>query len=139
MLTSAIAWTSPVVAEAAVAEPAAFVAVTWTRIFVRASFEVRTYVCDVAVAMSVQLAPSELQRCHWYAYVTGVEPVQVPLVAVSVWPSLATPVTAGRTVFVSASGATIPEAADEADAEATELVAATWTRTAFPTSVEVSS
>ena len=62
----------------------------------------------------------------------------MPVVAVSVRPSLATPETVGTTVFVRASGAT-PAAADEAEADATELVAVTWTRSVLPTSVEVAS
>ena len=41
-----------------------------------------------------------LQRCHWYTYVKEELPVQVPLVVVSVWPSVVVPETTGATVFV---------------------------------------
>jgi hypothetical protein len=50
--------------------------------------------------MFAQLAPAELQRCHWYANVIGLSPLQEPLDAVRVCPSWAVPEIVGRDVFV---------------------------------------
>src|SRR5262249_59320941 len=44
--------------------PAAFVAVTTTRIVAPTSDELRVRVCDVAPEMSLQLPPDPLQRCQ---------------------------------------------------------------------------
>src|ERR671914_260210 len=41
--------------------------------------------------MFAQLPPLRSQRCHWYAYVIGAVPVQLPFEAVSVSPALASP------------------------------------------------
>jgi hypothetical protein len=34
--------------------------------------------------MGAQLLPTESQRCHWYEYVIGVEPLQAPSEPVNV-------------------------------------------------------
>jgi hypothetical protein len=52
-------------AEASLALPAAFVAVTTTRMRRPVSAAVVVYVRAVAPAMSAQSAPLVSQRCHW--------------------------------------------------------------------------
>jgi hypothetical protein len=53
------------VAENALAEPAAFLAVTRTRTRPATSATVSVYDWPVAPGMSAQLAPARSQRCHW--------------------------------------------------------------------------
>jgi hypothetical protein len=48
------------------------------------SAAVTTCVVPVAPAMSPQLAPEPLHRCHWYPNVIGASPDQEPELAVSV-------------------------------------------------------
>jgi hypothetical protein len=85
--------------EVAEAEPAAFAAVTRARSREPTSADVGMYELAVAPAMSPHELVADAQRNHWYANVIGVEPVQVPLVTASGWPSLACPEIDGRTVF----------------------------------------
>jgi len=77
------AWTTAVGADAAVAEPTAFCAVTLTRSVEPASAPVTTYVGFVAPGIATQGAPAESHRSHWAAKVGGA-PAHVPVVAVSV-------------------------------------------------------
>ena len=60
----------------------------------------------VAPAMSLQLVPASLPRCHWYVKVIGWVPAHVPGPAVSVWPCSAVPVTVGAAVLVGTSTST---------------------------------
>src|SRR2546423_1990935 len=103
-------------------DPALFVAVTRTRIRWPRSTETRTYVCFVAPAMLMQLLPPRPQRRHWYMNVNGCVPPQVPFAAVSVWPTSATPVTAGRDWTVG--GVAAVDAPAMPTAEATAMAAA---------------
>src|SRR5262249_50485698 len=101
-------WIVTVALEAAVDDPSAFDAVTRTRSRLPTSAEARTYAEVVAPPMVAQLEPSPLppeggQRTHWYAYVIGAVPVQVPVVAVSVEPSVVVPFVRGSTVFFGAA------------------------------------
>jgi hypothetical protein len=89
--------TGPTAADSAVVEPAMFVAVTRKRSVESTSAVSGAYVVAVAPAIGAQAAPSPSQRSHRYASV-GV-PVQVPLVALSVSPTLGVPATAGGTVL----------------------------------------
>jgi len=60
--------------------------------------------------MSVQASPTSpaaSQRCHWYAYVIGVEPDQVPSDPVSVSPSCGVPETVGSVVFAGGVAAVV--------------------------------
>src|SRR3982075_56784 len=113
-------------------DPAAFVAVT-TTFTVRFSSPSSVSVGFVAPAMSLHSVLSRLQDCHWYVNVGGV-PVQVPVPAVSSWPSLRIPVIVGTAVFTSGIAATRPVAADVAEAEPAEFVAVTTTLSVVPTS-----
>jgi hypothetical protein len=58
--------TTAVAAELAVLEPKVFEPVTATRTVVPESPAPSTYVCDVAPAILVQLAPVWSQLRHWY-------------------------------------------------------------------------
>ena len=57
--------TTPVGEESALLAPAEFVAVTLTRSVEPESAAWTAYVCAVAPLIVAQLAPLELQRCHW--------------------------------------------------------------------------
>ena len=74
--------------------PVVLFAVTSTRIVLPLSAATSVYVVAVAPEMSAHWAPAVSQRCHWYANVSPV-PVQVPWLAVNVWPTTACPVIAG--------------------------------------------
>src|SRR5919202_7117872 len=76
--------TTAVWAEPALLEPTELVAVTVTRSVEPTSMLATGYVCCVAEAMLLQLAPALSQRRHWSAYEIGVAPLQVPGSAVSV-------------------------------------------------------
>ena len=52
--------------------------------------------------MSAQLAPVESQRRHWYEYVIGVVPLQLPGAAVSPDPTTIVPLIDGADVFAGA-------------------------------------
>src|SRR5579862_8831835 len=81
-----------------------------------------------------QSLPSAAQRCHWRENDDGVGD-QVPLLTVNVSPTTAAPETAGLTVFVGPFlDATTSLAAELADALPSALIAATTTRTVWPTS-----
>src|ERR671933_411152 len=80
----AAAVTTTVWAEPALLEPTELVAVTVTRSVEPTSAFATGYVCWVAEAMLLQLAPALSQRRHWKAYEIGVAPLQVPGSAVSV-------------------------------------------------------
>jgi len=81
---SEAAETTAVCADVAVAEPAELEAVTATAILEPTSAAVNPYVCAVAAVTSLQLAPLVSQRRHWYAYVIGCVPDQVPGLAARV-------------------------------------------------------
>ena len=66
-------------------------------------------------------------------------PVQVPSPAVSVWPSRATPETAGTTVLTGATGSTSVPGTECAVAEPASLEAVTSLRIVEPTSAPVST
>src|SRR5689334_12067645 len=53
--------------------------------------------------MFAQLPPLLSHRLHWYEYVIGVVPVHVPLVVVSVDPSVVVPEIVGGAVFLGVS------------------------------------
>jgi hypothetical protein len=80
--------------------------------------------------------PFDAQRCHWYAYVIGVVPVQVPLSTDTVCPACAVPCGFGCFVALGAfpAAAIVPVGLDAADARPAELEAVTTTRIVFPTS-----
>jgi hypothetical protein len=52
----------------------------------------------------VQLSPDGSQLSHWSANVIGVVPLQLPLVAMSVWPSWGVPDTVGGEVSAGGVG-----------------------------------
>jgi hypothetical protein len=64
VLAGAAAATAAVAALVALPEPLALVAVTFTRIVLVTSAEVRRYVVPVAPEIPAQLAPALSQRCH---------------------------------------------------------------------------
>ena len=86
--------------------------------------------------MSLQLAPLESQRRHWYAKVIGWVPLHAPGLAVSVCPTVAVPEIVGGDVLPGGddAGCTTGVAADVAVAAPAELVAVTATRKVSPTS-----
>ena len=59
-------------------------AVTTTRSVELTSASTRTYVLAFAPGTSAHAAPAESQRRHWYAYVSGGVPAQLPSFAVRV-------------------------------------------------------
>src|SRR6266487_381134 len=124
-------------ADNAVAEPAEFEAVTAATNVAPPSAETTWYADPVAPTMSAQFPPLESQRRHWYEYVSGCVPVQVPVVVVRVCPSCVVPLTAGADVFAGGAAATTPVAADVAADEPAEFVAVTRTTTVEPTSADV--
>ena len=81
--------------DSAVATPPEFVALTWTRIVRPTSAVLGMYVDAVAPVMVTQFSPFVSQRRHWYVYVIGSVPVQVPVVAERTLPTRASPVTLG--------------------------------------------
>src|SRR5438309_1763584 len=87
--------------------------------------------------MSAQLPPVPAHRCHWYAKVGEGEPVQLPLLTVSVWSSWAVPPIDGAAVFLGAEPVawTTSVGREVAVPEPSLLVAVTTTRSRFPTSV----
>ena len=58
------------------------------------------YWLSFAPVMALQLFPVASHRLHWYENEIGVVPLHVPLVAVSVCPTCAVPVTVGEFTFV---------------------------------------
>jgi len=66
-------------------------------------------------------------------------PIQVPLLAVKVWPSMAVPEIDGTVVFDGATACTPPVAVDDASAVLPSgsemLLAVTWTTIVSPTSL----
>src|SRR5436190_18028859 len=84
--------------------------------------------------MSLQTPVMASQRCHWEAYVMVGVPVQLPVFAVSVCPSSATPESAGATVLAGGSAATVALAADDAVLEPPGPVAVTCMTSVPPTS-----
>ena len=83
--------------EVALALPKLFVPVTRQVIALPMSAATVTYVLLVAPEI---VAPA---RSHWYVYVIVAEPVQVPVVDVSVLPSGVEPETVGATVLLGAT------------------------------------
>ena len=102
--------TAAVCVERETAEPAAFVAVTTCRIVAPRSAEASVYVAAVAPAISVQEPAT--QRSQPRAYVIGVEPVQVPAVALRVWPRVGVPEIVGGAVFEGGVAAVVGAAGD---------------------------
>jgi len=90
----------------------------------------------VAPAMSTQVVPL-LERCHCRLVLLPM-PVQVPVVAVSVRPSWAVPVTTGIVTTAGGSAATAVVGADGAFALPPAFVPVTRTRIVAPTSAAVS-
>ena len=84
MFVGVTAWTTSVGDDSAVLVPKEFDAVTATRIVEPTSAAVNPYVCAVAAVTSLQPAPLVSQRRHWYAYVIGCVPDQVPGLAARV-------------------------------------------------------
>src|SRR2546421_6720907 len=80
-------------AELASPVPNASVALTTTRRVAPASSAPIAYVVPVAPVISRHASPAGEHRCHWRASSTG--PLHVPSSAVSVSPTVATPVTVG--------------------------------------------
>jgi hypothetical protein len=72
-------------------------AVTAMRSVEPASAETGAYVAAFAPAIGAQAPPDESQRSHWVAYELAAGD-QVPIDAVSVWPTAAVPETTGRDV-----------------------------------------
>jgi hypothetical protein len=115
-------------------DPPEFAAVTTTRIVDPTSTDASWYVLVVAPVIDVQVAPLASHRRHWYVYVTGAVPVQVPVVAVSVCPSCAVPEIVGNEVFAGATPVTTAVALDVAGVEPAAFAAVTTTRSVEPTS-----
>jgi hypothetical protein len=118
----------------AVATPASLVAVIAKRIVWPTSAGVSAYVEPAAPAIAAQLVPAASQRRHSRAKVSGAVPLQVPVVAVSVWPSRALPDTPGSAVFDGGFGVTTEVIALVAIAVPSGLVAVTTSRIVDPMS-----
>src|SRR5689334_15212759 len=82
-----------------VVEPLAFLAVTATRSVPFTSASCTPYVLPVAPATGVHSAPKRSHCSHWYVTLVG-EFVHVPGSAVSVLPTIASPVIDGRVVAI---------------------------------------
>ncbi len=108
--------------------------VTRTRMVEPTSSGVSAYVVVVSPGMSAHAAPVASQRRHCRSNAIVGVPVQVPVAAVSTWPSRAVPEIDGSTVFTGGAGATTAEAAEVADVEPAPFVAVTTTRSVPPTS-----
>lgn len=91
--------TTAVAAEVALALPAAFVAVTLTRIVDPTSALVKMYFGAVAPEMTLQALPLVLHRCHSRAKLVGLR-VQPPTVEVKVCPCTVVPVIVGGEVLM---------------------------------------
>src|SRR3954454_14365453 len=94
--------TMPVCADVADVEPLEFVAVTATRSVLSTSAAWTVYVWAFVSAIGGQLLPAVSQRCHWYVYVGFVSLFQVPVPAVSVWPTCGVPLIVGAAEFTGA-------------------------------------
>src|SRR5690348_11649118 len=90
--------TTAVGVDAAAVDPAEFLAVTVTTSVWPTSLSVGTYDFLIAAAI-VRQAPSASHRLHPYENVVG-DPVQVPRVATSFWPTSAVPVMVGGVTFL---------------------------------------
>src|SRR5947199_252852 len=104
--------TGAVAADGVVLLPAAFAAVTATRIAWPTSAGLRSYVVPVAPAMATQFVPSASQRSHCRAIEMAGVPLQAPSSAPRVRVSCATPETEGEPVRAGAAGETTGVAAD---------------------------
>jgi hypothetical protein len=91
--------TAAVALEVATDDPALFDAVTATRSAEPTSPTAGTYEELTAPARDAQLLPEPSQRSHWYAYELT-PPLQLPVLALSFWPTTAEPLTVGRAVDV---------------------------------------
>src|SRR5437763_10107905 len=80
-------------------EPSELLASTTTRAVLPWSALANLYVCVVAPAIAWQPAPLASQICHWYWKVIGVDPFQVPGLAVAVLPTVAAPLIVGGELF----------------------------------------
>jgi hypothetical protein len=93
------------------------------------------YVCAVAPPMAAHEAPFVAHRSQAYVYVIGVDPDQVPFVAVSVDPTLGVPAIWGSALFCGAVAAvTIPVCVDSAEAVPDALCAVTAALRVWPPS-----
>jgi hypothetical protein len=88
--------------------------------------------------MDVHEAPLLLHRCHWYAYVNGCVPLQVPVEAESVCPSFAVPLIAGAVTTFGGAAATFAVGLELADADPEVFEAVTARTIVEPTSPEAS-
>lgn len=93
------------------------------------------YVLPVAPMTFAQVSVSTSQRCHWKANEVGL-PVHVPSVAVSSFPTRASPLIVGRPVFVSGAAfePTTSVCSERAFIEPSAFTAVTRTRSVLPTS-----
>src|SRR3954453_6215339 len=94
--------TAPVCLDSAAVDPSAFVAVTRTLIVCFSSAAASTYVFAVAEGIAAHFFPSFWQRSHTYENDVGAL-IQVPSLAVSVWPTFGVPEILGRSVFAGAT------------------------------------
>src|SRR5262249_4261457 len=93
----------------------------------------------VSPATELHAFPLASQRSHWYVYAIGVAPVQVPVDATRVSPSVVVPVIVGNALLTGAPeppplAVTTFVAFESALAEPTLLDAVTRTRRRCPTS-----
>src|SRR5579862_6335947 len=85
--------------------------------------------------MATQEPPAASQRCHWYVYLIGLVPDQVPFPAVTVEPIVADPLMEGAALFDGGvAPVTTAVAADGCDAVPAELCAVTTTTSVWVTS-----
>jgi len=123
-------WTTAVGLDTALSEPSAFVAVTRTRIRTPTSALRSRYVVPepAGPAMGAQFEPSAAppsvgHRSQRYANVIGVVPDQLPRLAVSVRPSMASPTMVGSVVLWGGTSDTAePEPGSSAAVNATAAV-----------------
>src|SRR5581483_8807638 len=129
---------TPLAQVRALAWPAPFDAVTTAYSRLLTSADVSAYDWPVAPATFAHFQAAS-QRTHWYAYVIGVVPLQLPFEVVSVCPSLATPDSAGSAVFTGGTPATTALAQVRALAWPAPFDAVTTAYSRLPTSADVSA
>jgi hypothetical protein len=93
--------TTEVAFDVAADDPTLFDAVTVTRSLEPTSPATGAYEAFTAPARDEQLLPALSQRSHWYAYELT-PPLQLPVLALSVWPTTALPLIVGGAVGVGA-------------------------------------
>src|SRR4051812_31587478 len=128
-------------------EPPASVAVTTTRTLKPTSAASSTYCASTAPAMSTQVPPSPVHRCH--CRVNSARPLHVPSSALRSSPAVGVPVTTGEPSAVGGVGAgsagagavvavTTSDAVEAASPAPVESLAVTTTRTVEPASSSTS-